>query len=316
MAPITEITPRRRPRLRPHGQRDRAGGRDRRVLDRRARRRGRAAREGPGRDPEVARQAGGEGQARSGGAGRRAGAPLASPPSSATSTAATSSSRRSPRTSSSRTSSGARSTPARRAATIFASNTSSLSIGDMAAATGRPDRFVGLHFFNPVPLMPLVEVVRAVTTGPRDVRARDDLRAAPRQGADRRPRPVGLRGESPAGALPARRGARARAGRGVHRRHRPGHAARLRPSRWARSRCWTSSGWTRRSASPRSCSTSTGSRASPRRRCSAGWWRRACMAGNRAGGFMIIPSTRPLPSILDSEETRCSATTGPGCTPP
>jgi 3-hydroxybutyryl-CoA dehydrogenase len=51
------------------------------------------------------------------------------------------------------------------APTIFASNTSSLSIGDMAVATGRPDRFVGLHFFNPVPLMPLVEVVRAVTTG-------------------------------------------------------------------------------------------------------------------------------------------------------
>ena len=50
------------------------------------------------------------------------------------------------------------------ATTIFASNTSSLSIGDMAVATGRPDRFVGLHFFNPVPLMPLVEVVRAVST--------------------------------------------------------------------------------------------------------------------------------------------------------
>jgi 3-hydroxybutyryl-CoA dehydrogenase len=49
-------------------------------------------------------------------------------------------------------------------ATIFASNTSSLSIAAMAAATRRPDRFVGLHFFNPVPLMPLVEVVRAVTT--------------------------------------------------------------------------------------------------------------------------------------------------------
>jgi len=50
------------------------------------------------------------------------------------------------------------------ASTIFASNTSSLSIGGMAAATARPDRFIGLHFFNPVPLMPLVEVVRAVAT--------------------------------------------------------------------------------------------------------------------------------------------------------
>ena len=48
--------------------------------------------------------------------------------------------------------------------TIFASNTSSLTIVEMAAATKRADRFVGLHFFNPVPLMPLVEVVRTVTT--------------------------------------------------------------------------------------------------------------------------------------------------------
>jgi 3-hydroxybutyryl-CoA dehydrogenase len=48
--------------------------------------------------------------------------------------------------------------------TIFASNTSSLTIAAMAAATKRADRFVGLHFFNPVPLMTLVEVVRTVTT--------------------------------------------------------------------------------------------------------------------------------------------------------
>ena len=47
---------------------------------------------------------------------------------------------------------------------IFASNTSSISITEVAAATRRPDRFVGLHFFNPVPLMKLVEVVRTIAT--------------------------------------------------------------------------------------------------------------------------------------------------------
>jgi 3-hydroxybutyryl-CoA dehydrogenase len=49
-------------------------------------------------------------------------------------------------------------------ATIFASNTSSLPIVAMAAATKRQDRFVGMHFFNPVPVMQLVEIVRAVGT--------------------------------------------------------------------------------------------------------------------------------------------------------
>ncbi len=51
-------------------------------------------------------------------------------------------------------------------ATLFASNTSSLSITEMAAGSGRPDRFVGLHFFNPVPIMKLVEVVRSPLTSP------------------------------------------------------------------------------------------------------------------------------------------------------
>ena len=47
---------------------------------------------------------------------------------------------------------------------IFASNTSSISITEMMTATTRPERFIGLHFFNPVPLMKLVEVVRTIAT--------------------------------------------------------------------------------------------------------------------------------------------------------
>jgi len=48
--------------------------------------------------------------------------------------------------------------------TIFASNTSSISITEMAVVTQRPERFLGLHFFNPVPIMKLVEVIRTIAT--------------------------------------------------------------------------------------------------------------------------------------------------------
>jgi len=61
---------------------------------------------------------------------------------------------------------------------IFASNTSSLTIIAMAKASGRPDRMLGLHFFNPVPLMKLVEVVRTITTSEEtEERALDFVRA-------------------------------------------------------------------------------------------------------------------------------------------
>src|SRR6266550_4513421 len=53
---------------------------------------------------------------------------------------------------------------------IIVSNTSSLCITELAAATKRPDRFGGLHFFNPVPLMKLVEVIRALTTSEETAR--------------------------------------------------------------------------------------------------------------------------------------------------
>jgi 3-hydroxybutyryl-CoA dehydrogenase len=53
-----------------------------------------------------------------------------------------------------------------RKSAIFASNTSSISITELMTATKRPERFIGLHFFNPVPLMKLVEVVRTIATAP------------------------------------------------------------------------------------------------------------------------------------------------------
>ncbi len=48
--------------------------------------------------------------------------------------------------------------------TIFATNTSSLSITEVAAATNRPDQVIGMHFFNPAPVMKLVEIIRGITT--------------------------------------------------------------------------------------------------------------------------------------------------------
>jgi 3-hydroxybutyryl-CoA dehydrogenase len=55
------------------------------------------------------------------------------------------------------------------AAAIFASNTSSIPITSLAAVTSRPDRVIGMHFFNPVPVLPLVELVTSIMTEPETV---------------------------------------------------------------------------------------------------------------------------------------------------
>jgi 3-hydroxybutyryl-CoA dehydrogenase len=58
---------------------------------------------------------------------------------------------------------------------IIATNTSSISITRLASATGRPDRFVGMHFFNPVPLMALVELIRGLQTSDATMATADAL---------------------------------------------------------------------------------------------------------------------------------------------
>jgi 3-hydroxybutyryl-CoA dehydrogenase len=59
--------------------------------------------------------------------------------------------------------------------TILASNTSSISITRLAAATRRPDRFIGMHFMNPVPVMGLVEVIRGIATSDETASAVEEL---------------------------------------------------------------------------------------------------------------------------------------------
>ena len=102
----------------------------------------------------------------------------------------------------------------------FATNTSSLAVIDQAASTSRPDRFLGLHFFNPAQVMPLLEVVQTVTTSDEALdgrlRGRREARqeGGARQGQDR------LHRQPPARPLHARRDPRLRGGRRLDRRDR------------------------------------------------------------------------------------------------
>jgi len=59
--------------------------------------------------------------------------------------------------------------------TIFASNTTAKSIAEMGAVTKRPDRFIGMHFFNPPPLMKLIEVIRSLATSDETCNAIDEM---------------------------------------------------------------------------------------------------------------------------------------------
>ena len=97
-------------------------------------------------------------------------------PTSATSPARTSSSRRRPRTRASSARSTRSSARSSSREAILATNTSSISITRLAAATDRPERFMGIHFMNPVPVMKLVELVRGIATDDADLRGRQGVR--------------------------------------------------------------------------------------------------------------------------------------------
>ena len=157
--------------------------------------------------------------------------------------------------------------------TVLASNTSSIPIADLGAASGRPDRVIGMHFFNPPPVMKLLEIIPAITTsdetselarGFGERLGKTCVRSADRAGFIVNRLLIPYLNSAPASWTRAPRRARTSTQRS--------------PSasviRWDRSRSWTSSGSTRPCSSRRSCIASSPSRSMRRLPCSGGWWRR------------------------------------------
>ena len=104
---------------------------------------------------------------------------------------------------------------------ILATNTSSLMLEPLTAKLARPERLVGLHFFNPVPQMPLIEIVQSARHRSGGRAGGDRLRAQARQAAGALPQRAGIHRQPRADALPARSDVR-RAGRRAARGHRQG----------------------------------------------------------------------------------------------
>ena len=111
---------------------------------------------------------------------------------------------------------------------ILASNTSSLSVTEIGVHTGRPGKVVGLHFFNPAPVLKLVEIVRTVVTEPDVVADVEAFARAARQGAGRDRRPGRVHRERAAVRLPQPRGVDVRVALRHARGPRRRHALRLR----------------------------------------------------------------------------------------
>ena len=123
---------------------------------------------------------------RADGQGRRAGARSPPAPTTPRSTAPTSSSRRRPSARRSRRRSTRQLMPHLKPRAILATNTSSISITRLAATTDRPGKFIGMHFFNPVPVMKLVEIIRGIATDEATFKTVQEL--ADKTGQDHRGR--------------------------------------------------------------------------------------------------------------------------------
>ena len=112
---------------------------------------------------------------------------------------------------------------------VLATNTSSISITALAAATARPERFIGMHFFNPVPLMGLVELIRGLLTSEATQSRAAEFIQPHRQDPHQREELAGLRGQPRALSDDQRGDIRPAGWRRERRRHRRRHEARLQP---------------------------------------------------------------------------------------
>ena len=148
---------------------------------------------------------------------------------------------------------------------ILATNTSSLSIIDLAMATHRPNQVLGLHFFNPAPLMPLLEVVKTIATS-------DEALAVGKAFGETLNKTIIVARDAPGYIvntllIPYLLNAIRMLDRGQAAREDIDTAIRpVSITPWARCRWRTTSGWTRSSSSPTSCTRSPRSRSTPRRR--------------------------------------------------
>ena len=173
---------------------------------------------------------------------------------------------------------------------ILASNTSSISITKLAAQTSRPAQVIGMHFFNPVPVMTLVEVIRGLQTSQPTFDTVKTLAASPRQDSRRGQRRRRLRLQPRADAA-HQRGHLRRHGR---RRHRRGRRSGLRPRHGAphgtahAGRLHRPRRLPRHHARARTKASATPSTAPAR--CSSAWSMPAGSAANPAAAFTPTPT--------------------------